>query len=152
MSNGSIYHHFGSREGVLLALLVDCFADLVATLAQALDDRPARECIRDLVARHLAWVREHPGKAAVLYRVPLDATVLSGTADCQRAVHTKDLAAAPLVRWMRARQTAGELRSVPDWALDPIVLAPVHEAARRGLLSAEAEEQVAAMVWAGLEA
>lgn len=89
VSNGSIYHHFGSREGVLLALLVDCFADLVATLAQALDDRPARECIRDLVARHLAWVREHPGKAAVLYRVPLDATVLSGTADSQRAVHTK---------------------------------------------------------------
>lgn len=153
VSNGSIYHHFGSRDGVLRALLVDCFADLVTTLTAALDDRPAQDCIRDLVARHLAWVQQHPGKAAAIYRVPLHAGVLSDDPDdpdTRAVLARKASAAAALLPWIRARQDAGELRAIPDWALDPIALAPVHEAARRGLSGPDVEREVADMVWAGL--
>ncbi len=144
VSNGSIYHHFGSREGVLRRLLVECFAGLVSALAPALDDGPAEACVRDLVARHLRWVVAEPGPAAVVYGVPLDAA-----AGAAAVVGEKGAAARPLADWFAARAAAGELRAVPAWALDPVVLGPVHEVARRGLAGPDDVERVVAdAVWA----
>jgi AcrR family transcriptional regulator len=143
VSNGSIYHHFGSREGVLRRLLVDGFAALAARLAAALDGRPARDCVHDLVHRHLRWVVEEPGRAAVVYGVPLDAVVVAEGAGAPAVAAQKAGAAAPLVAWFAARAAAGELREVPAWALDPVVLGPVHEVARRGMAG---EPGVAAVV------
>ncbi len=144
VSNGSIYHHFGSREGVLRRLLVDCFAALAARLTPALDDRPARDCVHDLVERHLRWVVEEPGSAAVVYGVPLDAAV-----EAQAVGAEKTAAAAPLAAWFAARAAAGELRALPAWALDPVVLGPVHEVARRGMAAAPGVVPVVAdAVWA----
>lgn len=148
VSNGSIYHHFGSRVGLLRRLHLDCFARLGAALGPALDDRPAQECVRDLVARFLAWVAAEPGAAAVVYGVPLDAAVVGGV----DLVTGKQAITRPLYDWIAARTAAGDLRAVPPWAIDPIVLGPLHETARRWLAGrddmAAAVPVVADAVWA----
>lgn len=155
VSNGSVYHHFGSREGVLRALLVDCFASLTTALGPALDERAAEVCVRDLVRRHLRWVATEHGAATVIYGVSLDDTVV-GNAASAAVVTAKAKATDPLMAWFAARAAAGEIRAVPAWALDPVALAPVHETARRWLVTRsgdldEVGAVVADAVWAILE-
>lgn len=150
VSNGSIYHHFGSREGVLRHLVVECFADLVDAMAPALDDRDAQACVRDLVGRHLAWAAREPGRAAVLYGAPLEPAVRAGDAVAAELAQRKAAVALPLAGWFGQRMAAGQLRTVPAWAVDPIVLGPVHEAVRRGLTGPDVERAVADAVWGAL--
>ena len=61
-SIGSIYHHFGSREGVFYALYIEtfelCFAELRAAV---LPSTTAREGIRNLADTYLRWVEATPG-------------------------------------------------------------------------------------------
>jgi AcrR family transcriptional regulator len=68
-SNGSIYHHFGSKDGILAALYVAALAsyqdELLALLRAHADDAEAG--IRGVVAHHLAWVEAHPQEARTLF-------------------------------------------------------------------------------------
>lgn len=130
ISNGSIYHHFGTRDGVIRSALLDAFASLTAELADVLDDRDAEECVRDLVARHLAWVGAHRAAATVLYLAPLQSAAAVAS---HGTVSRKEELARPVAAWFRARAGQSELRALPAWAVDPVVLAPVHEVARRWL-------------------
>lgn len=146
VSNGSIYHHFGSREEVLRKLLVGCFAELMACISTSLDDRPAEQCLRSLVGAYLDWVAAHPGKAAVIYGVPLAAGVMANHGNDVLAA--KGAAAAPVSEWMRERRALGEIRSIPDWAADPVAFGPLHEVCRRGLAGSCDPEVVADAFWA----
>nr|BFE77710.1 hypothetical protein GCM10020093_003110 [Planobispora longispora] len=67
-SNGSIYHHFGSRGGVVGALYRESFAELVGAMLPALDDRPAWTVVPDLAGRFLDWVVAEPTRAEFVYR------------------------------------------------------------------------------------
>jgi AcrR family transcriptional regulator len=64
-SVGSIYHHFGDKEGIAAALYVAALGDyqegLLAVLAAA-DDDPQRT-VEALVRHHLRWVAEDRGHA-----------------------------------------------------------------------------------------
>src|SRR3954471_10623224 len=68
VSNGSIYHHFGAKDGVLAALVLDALADyqtgLLARLTEHQDDAGA--AIRALIAFHLAWMEQHPREARLI--------------------------------------------------------------------------------------
>ncbi len=150
VSNGSIYHHFGSREGLLRHLVVECFADLVEAMRPALDGRDAQACIRDLVARHLVWAAREPDRSAVLYGARLEPAVRAGDAVAAELARRKAAVALPLVGWFGERMAAGELRAVPPWSVDPIILGPVHEAVRRGLAGTDVQRAVADAVWGAL--
>ena len=64
-SNGSIYHHFASRAGVVAALYRESFSSCIAELATVLDDRPAAQVVPDLASRYLQWVLPTPhGRAS----------------------------------------------------------------------------------------
>ncbi|MGW4213168.1 TetR/AcrR family transcriptional regulator [Lentzea sp. NPDC004789] len=143
MSNGSIYHHFGSRAGVFAQLYADSYGRCVAAMRPALDDRPAVEAVRDLALRYLDWVMANPSRARFLYAAP-------DHADPQ----AKQAEFAPVLAWFLARMATGELREVPPWALEPVVMGPAHESVRRFLLGvfdlAEARELVADAVQAVL--
>lgn len=126
VTNGSIYHHFGSRAGALAAAAARAFADAMAVSAIALDDRQAETCVRDFVDRYLAWVERNPDRATLLYHAPL----LVDLADVRE---TKVSAFAPIVTWAASR--GGELREMPADLLDPVAFGPVHETVRRWLAS-----------------
>ncbi|MFI9010638.1 TetR/AcrR family transcriptional regulator [Actinosynnema sp. NPDC053489] len=143
VSNGSVYHHFGSRAGVFAVLYGESFAHCVAAMLPALDDGDAQRAVRGAVARYLGWVVEHPGRARFLYAAPT-------TADPAAKAEVFE----PVTRWFAARMAAGDLREFPLWALDPVVMGPAHECARRylagGLDLAEASRPVGDAVWAAV--
>ena len=78
VSNGSIYHHFGAKDGVLAALVVDALGGyqdgLLEVFARAGDD--ARGGIAGAVAFELGWFEEHP-RAARLVLAHRDAVAAS---------------------------------------------------------------------------
>lgn len=140
VSNGSIYHHFGSRAGVFAVLYGDSFARCVAAMTPALALGGAEEVVRGLAVRYLDWVAAHPGRARFLYAAPTAA---------DRAA--KAVALAPVAEWFARRMAAGEVREFPLWALDPVLMGPAHECARRFLLGgfdlAASRDVVADAVW-----
>jgi AcrR family transcriptional regulator len=60
-SVGSIYHHFGGKEGLASAVLVEAFADYQEGAGAIVDADPsAREGIEALVRHHMSWIGSHP--------------------------------------------------------------------------------------------
>lgn len=68
ISNGSIYHHFGSRDGVIAALVLEAFADYQGGILRLLSEHAedARAGIEGLVEHHLDWVERNPEDARLL--------------------------------------------------------------------------------------
>ncbi|ROP41387.1 TetR/AcrR family transcriptional regulator [Saccharothrix texasensis] len=143
VSNGSVYHHFGSRAGLLTVLYGESFAHCVAALAPALEVGGPEEVVREVAARYLRWVAEHPGRARFLYAAP-------ATADPAVKAEVFE----PVARWFAQRMAAGELREIPLWALDAVVMGPAHECARRHLMGVldltRAADLVGDAVWAAV--
>jgi AcrR family transcriptional regulator len=143
MSNGSIYHHFGSRAGVFAQLYADSYARCVTAMLPALDARPASVAVRDLTLRYLDWVTANPSRARFLYAAPDHADPVAKQAEF-----------APVLTWFSDRMAAGELRPIPPWALEPVAMGPAHESVRRFLLGVfdlkSARELIADAVWSVL--
>jgi AcrR family transcriptional regulator len=67
-SIGSIYHHFGNKEGVAAALFFAAFDDLSAAIAARLDGATgSRACIAALVTAYAEWVSLLPEPAHYLF-------------------------------------------------------------------------------------
>jgi AcrR family transcriptional regulator len=66
-SVGSIYHHFGDKDGILGALYVQVLAGYQAGVLRTLKSAPdAEDGIKALVRHHLRWVERHPERARLL--------------------------------------------------------------------------------------
>ncbi|GII00221.1 TetR/AcrR family transcriptional regulator [Planobispora takensis] len=148
-SNGSIYHHFGSRGGVVAELYRAGFAELVGEMIPALDERPAEAVVPELAGRFLDWIVAHPTRAEFVYRAST-----AGVLPEEETAAFKARVMAPLATWFGARTARGEVRPVPAWALDAVVMSPVHECARRYLAAPatfdlrRARPEVEHAVWA----
>lgn len=130
-SIGSIYHHFGNREGVVAALYKECLADCFAAMAQALvRENDTETGIKTIVQAYLTWVETHSQKASFVYdasqgqllRAYVD-EILAFKAELYQSIFS----------WMEPRIVAGELIALPSWAYDAIMMGPAHEFARRWL-------------------
>lgn len=68
VSNGSIYHHFASKDGVLAALIVESLAGYVRELTEALDanDDDAEGGVRAIVDHELGWFERNPRPARLV--------------------------------------------------------------------------------------
>jgi AcrR family transcriptional regulator len=68
VSNGSIYHHFGSKDGVLAEVVAGALEGyhqtLLATLAEHPHDGPGG--VRAAVAHELRWFVDHPREARLV--------------------------------------------------------------------------------------
>lgn len=125
-TNGSIYHHFGSRDGVLSAALDMAFSQAMDACLPALDLADPEAAILDFVHRYLGWVADHRDAATVLYGVPLGIEAAEMSA-------AKQAAFAPLAAWLVDRMAAGEIGPMDLSLADPIAFGPVHEMCRRWL-------------------
>ncbi|MFF5112023.1 TetR/AcrR family transcriptional regulator [Streptosporangium sp. NPDC000509] len=169
VSVGSLYHHFGSFDGLAAALYARCLADLLDALIAALDAVPPERAggpgegtearaaagIRAVVTGYLDFTREHRAAARFVHA--------SAYADFLTA-HTGSIAAEKAPRltgiqgWLRPYVEAGLVVGLPDELIEMLVIGPVAETARRWLAGApgidldEASRLLPERIWRSLRA
>lgn len=133
VSLGSLYHHFGSFDGLAAALYTRCMGELFEQMIAALlRTRTARTGVRALVRSYLRFTEEHRDAALFLH-----ASAYSG----YLAVHAEEISAAksvmlqPMAQWFGARVAKGEIATMPGPVIEVLVMGPVAETARRWLSS-----------------
>lgn len=157
VSNGSIYHHFGSKEGVLAALVAEIILDYQDAVLAVLDTHAydAHAGVLDTVTAHLRWTQEHRDQAKLLQ------THSDQLAIGPRREQVRDLNRRFRERnekWLWQQADAGALPPVSVEVAHAVVFAPArevcrvwltHEAFPAPLSFSEALGQAA---WAGLRA
>jgi AcrR family transcriptional regulator len=159
VSNGSIYHHFGAKDGVLATLVVDALAGYQEGLLAELDAHgaDAAAAVRAAVAFELGWFETRP-RAARLVLAHRDQVATS-------AAGRKRLAAInrPFTRrvstWLARGQEAGAIPAAVDLTLlHAIAFAPARELGSlwlAGRVKGRPSARAAALgdaAWAGLQA
>ncbi|MFD8826989.1 TetR/AcrR family transcriptional regulator [Streptomyces sp. NPDC059605] len=131
VSLGSLYHHFGSFDGLAAALYTRCmeqlFDEMIAALHRA---RTARTGVRALIVAYLRFTEEHPD-AALFLHASAHSGYLAAHADEIRTAKAAKLAVVS--EWMTPRVLAGEIAPVPVPILEALVMGPVAETAHRWL-------------------
>ncbi|MFC8790252.1 TetR/AcrR family transcriptional regulator [Streptomyces cinereoruber] len=154
ISAGSLYHHFGSFDGLAAALYARCMKQLFEQMVTALTrSRTGRTGVRALVTAYLRFTEEHADAALFLH-----ASAYSGYLDAHaeeiRAV--KESFRQSVAAWLRPRIEAGEIAPVPEALIEAVVIGPIAEVARRWLSStyeadlAEARRVLPDLIWQSL--
>ncbi|MGW2646711.1 TetR/AcrR family transcriptional regulator [Streptomyces sp. NPDC001393] len=131
VSLGSLYHHFGSIDGLMNALLTRWLGRLLGELLAALEHtRTAHTGIRALVRAYLNFVQEHRDAALLLHSSYADR---QGMADGKRLRDTQEARLSPLAQWAARYVAAGDLAPLPAPLLESLILGPVTAVARRWL-------------------
>ncbi|MCZ7459709.1 TetR/AcrR family transcriptional regulator [Streptomyces sp. WMMC940] len=133
VSLGSLYHHFGSFDGLAAGLYTRCMQELFDELTAAVTrTRTARTGVRALVRAYLRFTEERPDAALFIH-----ASAYSGylVAHADRIRAAKAVMLGGIVDWMRPRIEAGEILPIPEPLVEALVIGPVAETARRWLAS-----------------
>ncbi|WP_182907252.1 TetR/AcrR family transcriptional regulator [Microbispora sp. H13382] len=127
VSVGSLYHHFGSFDGLATALYSECMADLLDVLIAALEgvDDP-RSGVHALVEAYLGFVRASPVKARFLHASPY-----LGHLEQKTAAVAKEPRLDALVAWLRPHLASGAVADLPVSMIEMLLIGPVAEVARR---------------------
>lgn len=68
MSNGSLFHHFGNKEGIAVAVFVSLVRTYQAEIAEKLSPtRQAAEGIEAFIRAHNQWIEGDPDGARILF-------------------------------------------------------------------------------------
>ncbi|MFC6136451.1 TetR/AcrR family transcriptional regulator [Streptomyces spororaveus] len=142
VSSGSIYHHFGSLDGVVAALalrsLEQLLKELAAALLQAAD---ARSGIRAVVLAYLDFVQAHPRAARLIHSVTADR---QGMARAHEIRDTQEARLTPITLWIRAHQESGELAELSPALIESLAMGPVVAVVRRWLTVGDLDLEEAA--------
>jgi AcrR family transcriptional regulator len=130
-SVGSIYHHFGDKDGLAGALYIagmsDYQAGFLATLARAAG---TRDGVEGAVRHHIEWIVDHRNLARYLL-LGRDASVVVASEQPLRAVNRRFF--ADVQSWTDPRMEAGELRRLPIDVLTVLWIGPSQDLARHWL-------------------
>ncbi|MEW1831513.1 TetR/AcrR family transcriptional regulator [Streptomyces sp. NPDC088196] len=131
VSLGSLYHHFGSLDGLVDALTERWLGRLLGELVTAMQaTRTARTGIRAIVRTHLAFVREHRDAALLLH---------SARTDQRNMIQARELRDSQEARlsvfatWAQSHVDSGELAPLSLPLLESLVLGPLVGVVRRWL-------------------
>ncbi|NEC05041.1 TetR/AcrR family transcriptional regulator [Streptomyces sp. SID7909] len=131
VSAGSIYHHFGSLQGVVLTLAQSWLGRLLGEVVGALQQvTDARGGVRALTETYLRFIQEHPDAARLMHSVTADREAITNARQLRGAQEAR---IAPLAAWLHAHQESGELVALPIPVLESLILGPVTSIARRWL-------------------
>jgi AcrR family transcriptional regulator len=123
-STGSIYHHFGGKEGIAAALYVEGLADYQRRFLETLERGKEPEAtVKALVRGHLGWVAERPDLAAFLL-TSRDAELRVATDDELRSMNRRVIDTTR--RWIEA----SDVRPMSTRLLYAVVIGPAQEFAR----------------------
>ncbi|MFK4065078.1 TetR/AcrR family transcriptional regulator [Streptomyces sp. NPDC029674] len=131
VSLGSLYHHFGSVDGLMNALLLRWLGRLLGELTTAVErSRTARTGVRAIVRAYLAFIQEHPDAARLLHSSYADRL---GMAQARQLRDAQEARLSPLTDWVRLHVASGELAPLPVPMVEALVMGPVVATARRWL-------------------
>lgn len=143
-SVGSIYHHFGDKDGILGALYAEVLAGYQAGVLRTLKTAPgAEDGIKALVRHHLRWVERNPERARLL----LDGAARERAGEEVEALNRPLFAA--IADWVESRE---EIRSVRLDVFFVAVFGPAQALSRSWLARQsgslrEAEDDLADAAW-----
>jgi AcrR family transcriptional regulator len=130
-SVGSIYHHFGGKEGIAGALYLEGLADyqrgLVDTLHRA---GSTREGIEGAVHHHIEWIAAHRDLARFLL-LGRDARLVVATERPLRELNRRFF--GRVSEWVRPRAAMGEIRALDAELLTALWIGPSQDLARHWL-------------------
>ncbi|MFE5819503.1 TetR/AcrR family transcriptional regulator [Streptomyces sp. NPDC056479] len=131
VSLGSLYHHFGSLDGLFEALALRCLSRLFDELVTALAQAPnARAGVYAVVEAYLDFVRDHEDAALLLHSPAADRRGMAQGADLR---DTQEARLAAFAEWVQTHVESGELAQLPLPLYESLVLGPVVGTARRWL-------------------
>lgn len=120
VSKANVFHHFGSKEGLYLAVLRSVCqraAPLLQTLVKEGEDFPAR--LDHFAKAHVAYLLAHPGTMRLLLRELLEGDARRGQELAEQAVGENF---TRLIGILREGQRRGELRAAVDPAIAAALL------------------------------
>ncbi len=156
VSVGSLYHHFGSFNGLTAALYTRLSAELLDRLVETIEPRrTAKTGVQSCVTAYLAWCVEHRSKAHFLLAMPYQAHLITPT-EAMLAETAPQL--GRILAWAAPHIAAGRIVDVPDGILGCLLIGPVTEAVTRWLIGmpgaddiAEAFKYLPDRIWASVK-
>ncbi|MCC5886323.1 MAG: TetR/AcrR family transcriptional regulator [Gammaproteobacteria bacterium] len=130
-SIGSLYHHFGGKEGVASALFIDGISDLNAGLLQRLDDcSNAEQGVRTCVLHYADWVTRQPELARFLVHAREINFAPEARAEL-KAIYQRHFGA--VFTWFGRFVLRGDMKQLPPETYIPIISGPIEDYARQWL-------------------
>jgi AcrR family transcriptional regulator len=127
-SVGSMYHHFGSKESIGVALYAEALREYGAYQQTLLADaKTAQDGIKAIVHAYVDWVSANPDKARfVLYsRGALAKSEVAEELKAKTKNHLPEILA-----WFKSYIEGGELKALPRECYPSLITGPVHDYAR----------------------
>jgi AcrR family transcriptional regulator len=153
-SVGSIYHHFGGKDGIARALFLDGLREYQEMFVEALARAEStRAGVEGAVHHHIHWLTGQPELARFLLLVG-DVSVIVATDPTLRGLNRHFF--GRVQRWTRPRVQAGELRELELELMTALWIGPTQELARLWLagrtrmLLSEAGPALAGAAWQSL--
>ncbi len=121
VSNGSLYHHFPTKNQLADALYATILFDLHASLLAPLDEGAGAEAaVKGVVGAYIEWVADHPELARLLNELRHTAGIAGG----QETEAANAAGFGALSVWVKQRAAAGEMRALPFPVWMALVLSP----------------------------
>lgn len=131
VSPGSLYHHFGSMDGLVTALLMRWLERLLVEMVRALEQSDcARTGIQALVRTYLAFIRDHRDAGLLLHSSRADEL---GMHQAKQLRDAQEARLTPLSAWVSRHVESGEVAPLPVSVLESLILGPVIGVSRRWL-------------------
>ena len=127
-STGSIYHHFGDKEGIAAALYLETLERYRRPLRERLSrSRTARGTVRGIVLHHIEWAAENPTWARYLMEMRGSEAVKRAEAELKASnrLFLEEIR-AHLQRWI----DAGDLLDLPHVLYAPLLIGPAADVVR----------------------
>ncbi len=132
-SIGSLYHHFGNKEGVAAGLFVDGVTRLNADLLRKLKRcKTAQDSVRTVVTQYSNWVTAHRDMARYLLN-SRDISFPSAIKEQLRQIHRDHI--VEIFRWFGPYVRDGEMKALPIDTYVPIISGPIQDYTRSWLAS-----------------
>ncbi|GHH89449.1 TetR/AcrR family transcriptional regulator [Streptomyces capillispiralis] len=144
VSMGSLYHHFGSLDGLVTALLTRWLERLLGEMVTALEQaESARDGVGALVRMYLAFIRDHRDVGMLLHSSRADQL---GMRQARLLRDAQEARLTPLTAWVSGHVESGEIAPLPLSVLESLVLGPVVGVSRRWLTLGDVDLDEAARV------
>lgn len=153
-SVGSIYHHFGSKEDLAVALYIEGLRSYQEGFIRELTRHDgAASGVRAVVVYHLDWVSANPNWARyLLYH--REAEVITSAESALEDVNGRFVSV--MMDWLEPHLEAGSIARLPRDLYQPILVGPLHQFTRQWLAGrttttiGEAKTVLGEAVWRAL--
>jgi AcrR family transcriptional regulator len=127
-SIGSIYHHFGSKDGIAAILYLDALSNYYDELDRVLARKTNAEgLIRKVIRHHINWSVKNPELTRYLLRNRRLPAIAPIEEKIQSLIKSK---LRDLLDYLHVAVAGGEVRSYPNSAYIAIIFGPCHEVVR----------------------